>query len=837
MAVDVAGGSAAAGEVSRAVDCFHCGLPVPAGGRWRVVVESVAQPMCCAGCAAVAQTIVDNGLVSYYRQRSALPALDQTVPQALRDLAVYDHDRASADDAGAAGLQETALILEGISCAACVWLIEQRVLRLPGVAGIAVNFTSLRARLRWDPRQTRLSTILAAISEVGYRAYPYERERAEQLRRRERNLALWRLFIAGFGMMQVMMYLIPVYLAAGDMTADVEQLMRLASLILTAPVVLFSAAPFFAGAWRDLRNGRPGMDVPVALGIGAAFAASLLATWRGSGAVYFDSVTMFVFLLLAARYFEMMARTRSQAMQEQLALRAPLFAERLTRWPAASAEKVAAQALREGDFVRIGVGATVPADGVLVEGDGELDEALLTGEARPQLRRPGDCLTGGSYNLGNPLVMRVTGVGAATRLAVILRLAERAAAGRPRLALAADRVARQFVVALLAIAAGVAAAWWLIDPSQALTVTVAVLVVSCPCALSLATPAALGAAGDSLHRAGVLVTRGDAIEGLATATDIVFDKTGTLTTGRMQLRGVLVQGAHQPATALAWAAALETGSNHPVALALRASAATAGLPAVAAAVHVGGAGVEGGIDGARVRIGSAAFVGALTQRALPAAWPPPAAEACVVYLGDASGWIARIELADSLRASARELVARITAAGLRVHLLSGDRAASVAQVARALGIEAVRAEASAADKCEYVRQLQRRGGAVVMVGDGVNDAAGLSAAQVSVAMGGGAEIASGNSDVVLLGGRIESLGTALDASRRALRVIRQNLAWAFGYNALAVPLAACGAVTPLLAGIGMAASSALVIANALRLLRLDPRTTAFATGRAVGVLE
>ena len=833
MAAEVAGGGAAAGAASRPAGCFHCGLPVPAGSAWRVVVEAVEQPMCCAGCAAVAQTIVDHGLVSYYRQRSALPPRDQAVPQAVRDLVVYDTEHA-ADDSGA--LREATLILEGISCAACVWLIEQRIQRLPGVASLSVNFTSLRARVRWNPQQTRLSTILAAIAEIGYHAFPYERDRAEQSRRRERNLALWRLFVAGFGMMQVMMYLIPVYLAAGDMTADVEQLMRLASLILTTPVVLFSAAPFFAGAWRDVRNGRPGMDVPVALGIGAAFAASLLATWRGSGPVYFDSVTMFVFLLLAARYFEMMARSRSLAMQEQLALRAPLFAERLTAWPAAAAEKVAAQALREGDFVRIGVGATVPADGVLVEGHGELDEALLTGEARPQLRRPGEGLTGGSFNLGNPLVMRVTGVGAATRLAAILRLAERAAACRPRLALVADRVARQFVIALLAIAAAVAAAWWMIDPAQALTVTVAVLVVSCPCALSLATPAALGAAGDSLHRAGVLVTRGDAIEGLATATDIVFDKTGTLTTGRMQLREVLAAGAHDRARVLALAAALETGSSHPVATALKEAAGPALLPVIEAPCHVAGSGIEGSLNGVRVRIGTEAFVGALTQQALPVAWPPACEQSSVVYLGDAGGWIGRIELADSLRAAAKDLVARIRQAGLRVHLLSGDRAASVAHVSRALGIEAVRAGASPADKCEYVRQLQRSGATVVMVGDGINDAAGLGAAQVSVAMGGGAEIASGNSDVVLLGGRIESLGMALDASRRALRVIRQNLAWAFGYNTLAVPLAACGWVTPLLAGIGMAASSALVIANALRLLRLE-QTTYWSAARTAPVLE
>ncbi len=842
MAVNVADRREAAKGRSRAVacavDCFHCGLPVPAGSAWRTVVDGAAQAMCCAGCAAVAQTIVDNGLVSYYHQRSALPDRENTVPQALRDLTVYDVASAPAAANGAAdgALRETALIIEGISCAACVWLIEQRVMHIPGVHHIEINFTSLRARVRWDPRQIQPSAVIAAIGAIGYRAYPYDRERAERARQSERNVALGRLFVAGFGMMQVMMYLIPVYLANGDMTSDVEQLMRLASLILTVPVVLFSAAPFFVGAWRDLRNRRPGMDVPVALGIGAAFAASVLATMRGSGAVYFDSVTMFVFLLLAARYFEMIARTRSLAMQEQLAIRAPVYAERLTHWPAAAAEKVAARALREGDYVRIAVGATVPADGVLVDGTGELDEALLTGEARPQMRQAGERLTGGSFNLGNPLVMRVTSAGDATRLAAILRLAERAAGERPRLAQLADRVAKYFVAVLLVIAAVVAVVWSAIDPAHALAVTIAVLVVSCPCALSLATPAALGAASGSLHKQGVLITRGNAIEGLANATDIVFDKTGTLTTGQMHLRDAITLGTLDRNTVLAWAAALETGAAHPVARALQ-CAAGAIAPANAVLLkHVAGAGIEGEIDGRRVRIGSAAFVGELTRQPLPASVPSAADDCTVVMLGDANGWLAQIALADQVRGAASALIAALKDAGLRVHLVSGDRAASVEHVARELGIEKFVAGALPADKLAYVQGLQKKGAVVVMVGDGVNDAAGLNAAQVSVAMGGGADVACGNSDVVLLGGQVEALALALHGSRRALQVIRQNLTWAFGYNALAVPLAACGFVTPLLAGIGMAASSALVIANALRLLR-PQKSPALLSNHAVPVLE
>ena len=797
--------------------------------------------MCCAGCAAVAQAIVDNGLVSYYRQRSALPARDATVPQSLRDLAAYDvlpPGNAAADG----DIREAALILEGINCAACVWLIEGRVMQIPGVVAFEINFTSHRARVRWQPARTRLSEIIATIAAIGYRAYPYDRDRAEQARRGERNRALLRLFVAGFGMMQVMMYLVPVYLAAGDMTADVEQLMRLASLALTAPVVFYSAFPFFAGAWRDLRNGRPGMDVPVALGIGAAFAASVLATLRGTDAVYFDSVTMFVFLLLAARYFEMTARAKSLATQEQLALRVPQVAERLSDWPAShAAEKVPALALHEGDHVRIATGATVPADGIVVDGTGELDEALLTGEAKPQMRRPGETLTGGSFNLGNPLVMRVTGVGESTRLAAILRLADRASAARPRLALAADRVARYFVSALLVVAAAVAVIWMRIDPAHALAVTVAVLVVSCPCALSLATPAVLGAAGGSLHARGVLVTRSDAIEGLARATDVVFDKTGTLTTGRMHLRDVAVLGGEDRSACLAIAAALDAGSIHPVARALTAVAENeidaAQRRQVGSITHVAGGGVEAVIEGRRLRIGTPAYVGQLCGQALPATIAGVAEDCTVVMLGDEQGWLAQFTLADRVRPAARELVAALRKGGLRLHLVSGDRFASVQHVARELDIDCVRAVATPADKCAYVQRLQQNGALVVMVGDGVNDAAGLGAAQVSVAMGGGADVASGNSDVVLLDGRLDGLATAFDTARRALRIVRQNLAWAFAYNALAIPLAACGLVTPLLAGVGMATSSALVIANALRLLRIERKLSTPVYARTVTVVE
>ena len=482
MTVDVENRREAAERRSCAEVCYHCGLPVPPGLHLPVTIDGVERSMCCAGCEAVARTIVENGLTSYYRQRSALPQRDDTVPEIVRELAAYDLPEVENSIARKIDehTREAALMFEGITCAACIWLIEQRVGRLTGVVSIDFNYAARRARVRWNSRVTRLSAILSAVSTLGYRALPYDSAQAEQSRRSERDSALWRLFVAGFGMMQVMMYLVPIYLTNGEMTADIERLMRIASLVLTLPVVLYAAAPFFRRAWRDLLALSPGMDVPVALGIGAAFAASVIATVTGRGEVYFDSVTMFVFLLLGARYLEMMLRQRALATQEELARPAPATAERFAAWPQGQTALVAAAGLQAGDYVRVRAGANIPADGTVVAGESEVDERLLTGESRPQIKRVGDTLTGGTFNLAGALVMQVSRAGGDTVLAGILRLLERAVSERPAIARSADRVARHFVTALLALAAVVGVLWYQVDPERAFLITVAVLVVSCP---------------------------------------------------------------------------------------------------------------------------------------------------------------------------------------------------------------------------------------------------------------------------------------------------------------------------------------------------------------------
>ena len=802
--------------------CYHCGLPIPPGVVLAVRVGGQERPVCCIGCQAVAQAIVDNGLEEYYRTRDALPdSPREALPAVLDGLALYDHAdfqkgfvRALSEHE-----REAALIVEGITCAACIWLIEHHVAKQPGVAGVEVNFSTHRARVRWDEQRGKLSDILAAIAAIGYRAHPYDAARSEELARKERRSALWRVFVAGFGMMQVMMYAVPVYLAGeGDMSADIESLMRWASLVLTLPVVVYSAAPFFRGAWRDVGQRRVGMDVPVALGVGAAFLASVWATLTASGEVYFDSVTMFVFFLLGGRYLEMTARQRAVSVTEALAKLMPAFAARVAAYPDGRAlEQVPVADLRPGDVVLVRAGETIPADGVVVEGQSAANEALLTGESVPVVKAVGATVIGGSVNTDSPLYVRVEQVGEATRLAAIVGLMERASLERPRLVQLADRIAARFIQALLLIAALVAVVWWLVDPGRALWITVSVLVVTCPCALSLATPVALTIASGALARAGLLVTRSHAVETLARATHFVFDKTGTLTYGRPALLEVLPLGLMDGAACTALAAGIEHASEHPLGAALR-EAAGPSAPAVPEAANVPGCGMQASFEGRILRVGRAEWAAGLHGQALPkAAHALLAGGDTVVALADETGWLALFRFGDDIRPGAAATVSALRAAGLHVALLTGDATPVAKRVAQALGIDEVRAEATPQDKHAYVESLQNRGAVVAMVGDGVNDAPVLARAQVSVAMGGGSQLARTQADLVLLSENLEHLARGYRLARFSLRVIRQNLLWSFAYNFVALPLAMLGFVTPWMAGIGMSGSSLLVVLNSLRL--------------------
>jgi Cu2+-exporting ATPase len=802
-----------------AVACFHCGEPVAPGTSFTAVVNGAERAMCCAGCAAVARTIAGMGLAVFYDRRSALPPREAAARES--DFADYDLaeiQRPFVRQAGR-GLRQATLLVEDVTCGACGWLIERAVLRLDGVRSVAVNVAAHRAQVEWDEGQVKLSAILRAIAALGYRTRGFDPVAGAGAVAQERRAMLWRLFVAGLAMMQVMMYAAPAYVTDGELTREAGNLMRWAGLVLTVPVMIWSAGPFFANAGRDLKALRVGMDVPVSLGLAAAFGASAWNTVSGSGDVYFDSIAMLVFLLLGGRFLETIARERATESQRRLAGHVPAAADRLVSGAAPGVtERVAAGRLVPGDLVQVAPGGVIPADGRLISGSSAADESLLTGEARPVPKRPGDALTGGSINLAHPVIVEVTRVGPETVLAGVLRLIDRAQAGRPRVAQLADRVAQWFVAALLLVAAGAGTAWSMIEPARALEVVVAVLVVSCPCALSLATPTALAAATAALHRAGVLVVREHALESLARVTHIVLDKTGTLTVGRLAMVGVAPLSSLSRTACLALAAALERGSGHPVARTILAAAGESDEVRAADTRNFPGQGVEAVVAGKRYRIGTASFAAGLARRPLPGALALAGDDVSVAVLAGEKGYLALFTLGDTPRTGARSVVRDLEARGTKACLLSGDRGPVVAHIARQLGISVAVGDADPQMKLAFVREMQSAGPVVAMVGDGTNDAPVMAQAEVAIAMGSATDVVLKSADVVLPRNDLACLGPALDVARRTMRVIRQNFAWAAGYNAVALPLAVAGWITPLAAGIGMAASSLVVVLNALRLL-------------------
>lgn len=793
--------------------CFHCGQTVPIGADYPIQYRQQPEPACCRGCQAVAQTIIDSGQEAYYEHRTVLPATPGDAQSELEKLGLYDlpEIQQSFVRIEPENIREAALILENIVCAACVWLNERHLMQLPGVVSADINYATRRARVRWDASQLKLSDILRSIQEIGYLAHPFDASKQEEIFRKERNSAIKRLAIAGLGMMQVMMYALPTYTAdPEEMTPDIVGLMRWASLILTLPVIFYSAWPFFQGAWKDLKRKTLGMDVPVSLGVGSAFIASVWTTITHQGDVYYDSVNMFIFLLLTGRFLELNARRRSAQAAEELVKLIPAVASRLLNWPARNEETVPAAQLAPGDHVLIKPGEVVPADGILVEGQTSVVEAMLTGESAPRSRQPGDTLIGGTLNQQSPVVMCVQKTGEDTRLSAIVRLLDRAQSEKPKIGQLADRAASWFVGLLLLLTVIIAMAWYSIDPSKVLWITVSILVITCPCALGLATPAALTAATGRLTNLGLLTTRGHALETLAQATDMVFDKTGTLTLGKLTLLAAEPADGYARDQVLQLAAALEAASEHPIALAIRKATAPPAHNADSPRNYPG-QGVEGTINGNVYRLGKPAFGGISLPTIETHALSTRLALTCE---GNLVGWLV---LGDEIRPDASSALQTLKSLGIRIHLLSGDNASAANGVATQLGIDSVQAEAMPDDKLSYVKHLQQQGHVVAMVGDGINDAPVLAQAQVSVAMGEGTDVAQAAADMVMLGGRLSALADGVKIARKTRSIIYQNLAWALAYNLIAIPLAALGHVTPWVAGIGMSASSLLVVLNALRL--------------------
>lgn len=827
--------------------CFHCGQPVGSGAPLSLSLDGTLRQFCCGGCMTLARTLHAAGFGHFYADTAlaagkfARPIEGDARREAELVWAAYDAPELRAQFVRDIGTDEAEITLapENIRCAACAWLIEQHLQQLPGVVSAVANVATRRVVVRWRASAQPVAGLLAALADIGYLAWPFEVGRADRADRRERRALLMRMAVAMLAMMQVMMYAWPVYTYEATIDAGLLTLMRWASFALTLPVVTYSAWPIFAGAWRDLRGGRAGMDVPVAIGVAAGFLASTVATVRGHGEVYFDSVTMFVAFLLLARYLELRVRQASRSGAEMLARQLPATCERVAEAGAAS-ERIPVARLRVGDRVRVRAGDVVPADGTIVLGASEFDEALLTGEPRPVPRGIGGTVLAGSFNSASPVELRVTRIGAATRLAEIVAVLDRALTDKPRIAALADRVAAWFVGTLLLLAAVTGAVWVLwIDPARALPVTVAVLVVSCPCALSLAAPAALAAAGAALSRCGLLMTRGHAMETLARVTDVVLDKTGTLTQGTFSVVETDVLGALDASQCRALAAAMERDSEHPIGRALRADASGASLPAVHGLRNVPGQGVQATLGARQLRLGHYAFVTAAwacdatrgttgtpdttdtsSTTGTSGTSGADAALATPIWLGDDQGLLARFVLADVARPQAGLLLARLHRLGVRVHLLSGDHPNAVQAWAQRLDIARAAGARTPEGKRDDVAALQQSGAVVLAVGDGINDAPVLAQAHVSIAIGSGAPLAQAGADAVLMHDDIATIATALTVARRARRVMRQNLGWAFAYNVIAIPLAATGHVTAWMAGIGMSLSSLLVVLNAWRLLRV-----------------
>lgn len=779
--------------------------------------------MCCYGCQAVAQAIIDSGNADFYRHRTApSPTGQELLPDFIRQTQVYDHPEIQKTFVRAAGehQREAALILEGITCAACVWLNERHVAQLPGVLDVQVNYATHRARIRWDDTRIKLSDILQAIHNIGYSAHPYDPQLQQQAFERERRNQLRRIGIAGVLGMQVMVLSIALYV--GDwsgMEAGFRTFFRWIGLLLTTPVLLYSGAPFFRGAWRDLRNRSVGMDVPVALGILVAFGGSLHASWTGQGQVYYDSVVMFIFFLLTSRFFELMARKRGAETLEQLGQAMPAMATRITTTGNTEQQDVIPLTeLQPGDTVLIKPGETVPADGTVMAGESSVSEALLSGESTPISKDQGAHLIGGSINMESPLYLHVEQVGLDTVLAEIMRLLEQAQHEKPAITRLADRVASWFVGTVLVVAAAVGIYWWQQTPDSWLPVLVSVLVVTCPCALSLATPTAISAATGTMLGYGLLIIRNHSLETLARSSHVIFDKTGTLTFGTPKITRTQCLSHLDERTVLAIAAALEQQSEHPAGKAIIAAAAGSNPVTASDFRNFPGAGISAQIDDRQWFIGHAGFIAAHTDADCESL-PADMGFGTQVVLADAHQLHARFLLQDTIRPEAPAVIKTLQDAGKQVLLMSGDNQAAAQQLASEAGIGEVHAGMTPADKLQQVQALQQQGAVVVMVGDGINDAPVLAAADVSIVMRDAAHISQASADMVLMSNNLGALPRGILLARKTLWVIKQNLSWAAGYNLVALPAAALGFVAPWMAAIGMSSSSLLVVLNALRLTR------------------
>ena len=908
--------------------CFHCGDPVPEP-PFHTDILGQSREMCCMGCQLASQSIVEAGLEQYYLDRSEINRT-ASLPTQLTRLEAYDHDEIKSQFVYAQdGMSVAELSVNNLRCAACTWLIESRLDELDGISQCQVNLTNQRMRVIWDEDKLPISRILGVINEIGYEAKPYRQDTHEAMLARHNSQMLLRLGIAALGSMQAMMYAVAIYFGEySDMLIFQRDFLRWVSLFVSTPVFFYAGVPFFTSAWSAIRARQVNMDVPVSIALVVTFFASLYATITGQGETYFDSVSMFIFFLLAGRYIEHNARLKAATMANDLVVVEPVLVQKIAEDKDAAArilqlieqntlnntaldsdvlsdnnteqvlnpnnnlttngttttaktmlnfmqsmdaniqqltsriaqdwqqanhkpsniaqteavpekrQMVTAHSLQVGDIIMVEAGSEIISDGILLSSTATVSQSLLTGEGDLIIKTQGDYIVGGAQNDSQPFEMLVTALPEDSQIGLIDRLMNRAMSEKPKLAQQADKLARWFVARILVLSALVFIGWYIVDPSQAIWATVAVLVATCPCALSLATPIALTVATNRLASYGFLTTRGHTLQTLAEITHVAFDKTGTLTYGKPNLLNIERLTSNDTTAAsneekdklLAIAAALEVGSRHPIAHALLTAAYQLHLPATQALQYYPAGGVEAMIDGVLYRIGHVDFALDRTGYAANAdndliidLATHRASSAVVLSCQDSqsSAWqaLAGFYFNDKVRDSAPSMLAALKKSGIEPVMLTGDPSPQALVMAEELGMKAAYNGLSPTDKVNHIQALQAKGAVVLMVGDGINDAPVLAAADVSTSIAGAADLAQVSSDSIILNGQIEAITAAKRIADKTKRIIKQNLRWALIYNSSVLIPAALGYVPPWLAAIGMSLSSLFVVLNALRLKR------------------
>ena len=810
--------------------CFHCGLPVPAGPHPPVLeVEGTEREFCCHGCLAVCKSIVDAGLADYYHHRngSAASADQAVIPEFLSRVSLYDRPEIQKGFVlQEQGWREAALLLENIRCPACLWLNEKHLRSLSGVIDVHIDDVTQRARVRWDPNRIQLSEILTAIADIGYIAHPYDASRGEYLRKLRRHRSTEKLIFAGAVGMLVMNFSLASYFMAELDTSGQLPLWitigRWTSLVLVTMIMAYSGQEFFSGAWNDIRNRRLGMDIPVVLGLCAAYAGSLYTTITAHGEVYFDSIAMFVFLLLLARRFELGGKLMAADHLEKLERVIPGTAQRVGEDGAR--HEAAVEDLLPGDLIRLVPGETVPVDGEISSGVSSFDESLLTGEPEPVVKRAGDCVVAGSVNGDQPVIIRVTKTIQSSVLSEIRQQVEYGLEQRPHYAELAERVASVFVAIILVIAIATALFWLLAGSESWLPNTIAVLIVTCPCALALATPVALTVSAGRLIKLGILPLRMRALDALAKCNYFVFDKTGTLTAGTPRLVRVIPLSAINETQATQFAASMCADSEHPIAKALR--LIDVPLNVVAEGIkNVPGAGISAVIDNSEWRFGkqefalAAEFMAAVTQAQIEASRK----QGQTVSLLTKEDIVQAVFIfEDPLRPGIEKMLQGLAELSItHFSIVSGDAQSSVVKIGQQLGIEECYGGMTPEQKLAWIAARQAEGYRIAMFGDGINDAPALAAADVSISFSAATDLAKVSSDFLILGKDASVLADARSLAIRTRRNIMQNFSWAAAYNFTAIPFAALGLIPPWGAAIGMSLSSLFVVTNALRLRSND----------------